>query len=72
LTLQCILSNGAITATVPGLTTVYEVENAAIASYTRPIAKMTAADEKWLADITEEQWKNLPQEYTWLRDWEIV
>ena len=71
LTLQCILANEAITATVPGLSTVYEVENAARASYTRPLG-MTAADRQWLMDITERQWANLPQEYEWLRDWEVV
>ncbi len=72
LTLQCILSNEAITATVPGLTTQYEVENAAMASYTRPLAKMMPADKEWLERVTDEQWANLPQEYTWLRDWEVV
>ena len=72
LTLQCILSNEAITATVPGLTTQYEVENAAMASYTRPLAKMMPADKEWLEKVTDEQWANLPQEYTWLRDWEVV
>jgi len=71
LTLQCILANEAITAVVPGLSTVYEVENAARASYTRSLG-MTAADKKWLMDITERQWANLPQEYHWLRDWEVV
>ena len=71
LTLQCILANEAITATVPGLSTVYEVENAARASYSRPLG-MTAADKEWLTDITERQWANLPREYEWLRDWEVV
>ncbi len=71
LTLQCILANEAITATVPGLSTVYEVENAARASYARPLG-MSAADKQWLMDITERQWANLPQEYEWLRDWEVV
>ena len=71
LTLQCILSNEAITATVPGLSTVYEVENAARASYTRLLG-MSAADKEWLMDITEQQWANLPREYEWLRDWEVV
>ena len=71
LTLQCILANPAITATVPGLSTVYEVENAARASYTRSLG-MTAADKEWLMEITEHQWANLPPEYAWLRDWEIV
>ncbi len=71
LTLQCILANEAITATVPGLSTVYEVENAARASYTRPLG-VTAAEKEWLMRITDEQWANLPQDYTWLRDWEVV
>ena len=71
LTLQCILANEAITAAVPGLSTVYEAENAARASYTRPLG-MSAADKEWLMDITEQQWANLPREYEWLRDWEVV
>lgn len=71
LTLQCIIANGAITATVPGLSTVYEIENAARASYTRHLV-MTAADKEWLMQITDRQWAALPQEYTWLHDWEFV
>jgi len=71
LTIQCILANKAITATVPGLSTVYEVENAARASYMRPLGQ-SAADKKWLMEITEERWANLPAEYEWLRDWELV
>lgn len=71
LTLQCILANEAITAAVPGLSTVYEVENAARASYTRLLG-VTAAEKEWLMRITDERWANLPQEYAWLRDWEVV
>lgn len=71
LTLQCIISNDAITATVPGLSTPYEVENAARASYTRPLG-MAKADYEWLMEITDRQWANLPPEYEWLRDWEYV
>jgi predicted aldo/keto reductase-like oxidoreductase len=71
LTLQCILTNPAITASVPGLSTVYEVENAARASYTRSLG-MAAADKQWLMEITERQWANLPREYQWLHDWEVV
>jgi hypothetical protein len=33
---------------------------------------MAVADKQWLMDITERQWTNLPQEYEWLRDWEVV
>ncbi|MHC4147544.1 MAG: hypothetical protein ACYSUD_22615 [Planctomycetota bacterium] len=53
------------------MSTVYEVENAARASYTRQLG-MAAADKQWLMEITEKQWANLPAEYEWLRDWEVV
>ncbi len=71
LVLQCILTNNAITATVPGLTTVYEVENAARASYDRLLG-MTPREKEWLARVTDERWEQLPEEYHWLRDWEVV
>jgi len=71
LTLQCILANPAITASVLGISTAYEAENAARASYTRSLG-MAAADKQWLMKITDRQWAHLPQEYEWLRDWEVV
>ncbi len=71
LTIQCILANQSITAVVPGLSTVYEVENAARASYTRMLGQ-TAAETEWLMRITEQRWANLSPEYEWLRDWEVV
>jgi predicted aldo/keto reductase-like oxidoreductase len=71
LTLQCILTNPHITATVPGLSTPYEVENAARASYTRELS-MAPADKQWLMEITDQQWANLPPKYAWLRNWEFV
>jgi len=71
LTLQCILTNKSITATVPGLSTVYEVENAARASYIRHLG-LAPADKQWVHGVTDERWATLPPEYAWLRDWEIV
>ncbi len=71
LTLQCILSNKAITAVAAGLSTVYEVENAAAASYARRLG-LAPAQKQWLAACTEERWAALPPEYAWLRDWERV
>ncbi|MBL7152473.1 MAG: aldo/keto reductase [Phycisphaerae bacterium] len=72
LTIQCILNlNDAITSVIPGLSTVYEVDNAARASYTLPLGQ-TAADKQWLESITDEQWANLPPQYEWLRDWQTV
>jgi len=71
LTLRCILANQAVTATVPGLTTLYELENAIRASYMRSLGQ-TAAEKAWLNQITEKRWAELPVEYQWLRDWQLV
>jgi len=71
LTLQCILANQTVTATVPGLTTLYELDNAVRASYMRSLGQ-TAAEEAWLNEITEKRWAKLPREYQWLRNWELV
>jgi len=70
-TLQCIRANQAVTATVPGLTTLYELENAVRASYMRSLGP-TAAETAWLNEFTEERWAQLPEEYEWLRDWQLV
>ncbi len=59
LTIQCILANPAITASVPGLSTVYEVENAARASYTCQFG-MAPADKEWLMEVTD----HLPPDIT--------
>jgi aryl-alcohol dehydrogenase-like predicted oxidoreductase len=71
LTLQCILANNAITTTIPGLTTVREVENAALASYMRRTAP-TAAERDWITRLTRKRWQTLPTQYAWLRQWQFV
>jgi len=71
LTLQSILSKDAVTAVIPGVSTVYEAENAVLASYTRPLP-VTAADEVWMEAQTERRWADLPDDYGWLRNWEYV
>jgi predicted aldo/keto reductase-like oxidoreductase len=72
LTLQCILNlNDAITTVIPGLSTIYEVDNAARASYTLPLGQ-TTAEKNWLMHVTEQRWAALPQDYAWLREWEVV
>jgi aryl-alcohol dehydrogenase-like predicted oxidoreductase len=71
LILQCILTNETLAATVPGLTTVREVENAARASYERCLG-MTPRQQEWLARVTDQRWRQLPEDYHWLRDWEVV
>lgn len=72
LTLQCILTRyDEITCAVPGMTTVYEVENNARASYTR-MAGITPAEEQWIEEMTERGLASLPPDYQWLRDWDVV
>ena len=71
LTLQCILANDAVTAVIPGASTVYEAENAALASYTRPFGQ-TPAEKAWMQKQVDRKWAALPQEYRWLRNWEFV
>ena len=71
LTLQCILANEVITATIPGLTTIYELENAVRASYERERG-LTEVEKRRLWQVTEQCRAKLPADYTWLRDWELV
>ncbi len=71
LTLQYILANEAITATLPGMTTMREVENNARASYDRKKG-VSWRDVEWLKRKTDLAWANLPEEYAWLREWEWV
>jgi len=71
LTLQCIIANDAVTTTVPGLTTIHEVENAVRASYVRKLGA-TETEKQWLAEMTDQRWAALDSEYAWLRDWEVV
>ncbi len=71
LTLQYILANEAITATLPGMTTINEVENNVRASYERKEG-VSWQDVEWLKRKTDQAWTNLPADYAWLRDWEWV
>jgi aryl-alcohol dehydrogenase-like predicted oxidoreductase len=71
LTLQCILTNEAVTATIPGLSTIHEVDNAVKASYASRAA-MAPAERHWLEQMTERSWAALPKRYVWLHDWETV
>ncbi|MHC4799811.1 MAG: hypothetical protein ACYTF1_24515, partial [Planctomycetota bacterium] len=60
-----------ITCTVPGFTTVYEVDTGVRASSQRKLT-MSPADRQWLEEVTEEQMAKLPPEYQWLREWDVV
>ncbi len=71
LTLAYILCNAAITTTIPGMTTVEQVDNNVRASAER-LALLDRKGLRKLSKATEEMWARLPDEYGWLRDWEWV
>jgi aryl-alcohol dehydrogenase-like predicted oxidoreductase len=65
-----ILGNPAITAPIPGLACVEEVDN--MADAIKEHRKLDLAEARELDRITENMWANLPRDYEWLRDWEYV
>jgi aryl-alcohol dehydrogenase-like predicted oxidoreductase len=70
LALRYILSNPAVTAPIPGLMTVHQVDNAAQA-----IRERRQLDKKEKAELDEagrRMWANLNPGHEWLRDWEYV
>ncbi len=69
LTLAYILCNGAISATIPGMTTVSEVDNNVRASAER-LALLDRKGMRKLSRAADEMWRSLPADYQWLRDWE--
>ena len=70
MTLRYILGNPAITAPIPGLATIEEVNNAAASVIEH--RKLSKAEEKELVVMTDEMYDNLTPEYEWLRRWEYV
>ena len=70
LALRYVLCCQVLTATIPGLITVDQVRNAALA--VKEPRQFDLAEAKCYEEITKEMWDNLPQDYKWLRDWEWV
>ena len=70
LTLRAILCNPAITAPIPGLISLAQVDNAALAVKER---RQLDLDEKAELDrATDRAFANLPPNYQWLKQWEYV
>ena len=68
--IRCILCNPAITAPIPGLITVEQVDNMALA-----VKQRRALDFEEKAELDramDRAWANLPGKYQWLKDWEYV
>ncbi|MFB3829591.1 MAG: aldo/keto reductase [Bryobacteraceae bacterium] len=70
LALRYILGNDAITAPIPGLINVHQVENAAKAVAER--RKLDAKERARLDRACTEMWASLRPGYEWLKNWEQV
>lgn len=70
LALRYILANPAVTAPIPGLINLRQVDNAADAVKER--RQLDQNEKAELERISEEMWARLPEDYQWLKDWEYV
>jgi predicted aldo/keto reductase-like oxidoreductase len=70
LAIRYILGNPAITAPIPGMISMEQVDNAALAVAER--RKLDAAEKSELRKASREMWANLRPGYQWLRNWEYV
>jgi len=68
--LRRILSNEYLTASVPGMTTIDELENN-VSIWKQP-KQLTEAEDRLLKREFRHAMANLPPDYRWLRDWEYV
>ncbi|MCX8038807.1 MAG: aldo/keto reductase [Candidatus Sumerlaeia bacterium] len=65
-----ILANPAITAPMPGLISVHQVDNVVQAVKER--RQLDLAEWQEFQKVTGEMWASLPPDYQWLRNWEYV
>ena len=65
-----ILCNPAITAPIPGLITVEQVDNMALAILER--RELDQEEKAELHRAMQRAWANLPSTYRWLKNWEYV
>jgi aryl-alcohol dehydrogenase-like predicted oxidoreductase len=70
LALRYILGNPRITAPIPGLVSLHQVDNAALA--VRERRKLDAKEQSELDRAGRRMWANLRPGYEWLRSWEYV
>ena len=68
LTLKCILENPYLTASIPGMTTIDELENNL--SILREKRSLTQAERAMVLAENRAAMKRLPEHYAWLRDWQ--
>jgi hypothetical protein len=70
LAIRYILCNPAVTAPIPGMVNLHQVDNVAAAVAER--RKLDVAEAKKLAAAMDEAWAKLPADYQWLKDFEYV
>jgi len=70
LSIRYILCNQAITAPMPGLISVQQVDNVALAVKER--RQLDVQEKAELDQTMERAWASLPANYQWLKDWEYV
>lgn len=71
MTIRYVLCNEALTAPIPGLISVDQVKNVALAVTER--RKFDTAEERAFEEAVDEMWANLPKNYLWLRQqWQWV
>ena len=70
LAIRYILCNPTITAPIPGLISIQQVDNVAKAVAER--RKLDLAEARELEQAMDEAWARLPDDYQWLKDWEYV
>jgi predicted aldo/keto reductase-like oxidoreductase len=68
--IRCILSNDAVTAPIPGLINIHQVDNVTKAVGER--RQLDAAELRQFDEAVAEMWAKLPEEYQWLHDWKYV
>ena len=70
LAIRYILGNPAITAPIPGLACIEEVDNMVLAIKER--RELDSKESAELDAVSKEMFATLPKEYDWLKDWEYV
>lgn len=68
--IRYILANPAITAPIPGLVSIQQVDN--MAQAVRERRRLDRHEKVQLKQATDEMWAKLPEDYTWLKDWKYV
>ncbi len=70
LTIRYILGNPAITAPIPGLISIKQVDNLLLAIKER--RQLDVAEQLEVQDLSHQMWSKLTPDYHWLKDWEYV